>query len=75
MSFQYLEDTGFSEGLAWIVGGVLLAGVMAQSGGFFFHMAQAQPLAGGSAGTRLTRGGGLLIGASLLMLAAGLATA
>ena len=75
VSFKYLEDTGFSEGLAWVVGGVLLIGVLAQSGGFFVHMGAGGSVAQGSAGTRLTRSGGLLMGASLLALAAGLATA
>jgi hypothetical protein len=50
---------------------VLLAGVMAQSGGFFVHMAVGE--AGQrSAGIKLTRGGGLLIAAALLALAGGL---
>jgi len=75
VSFKYLEDTGFSEGVAWVVGGVLLIGVLAQSGGFFVHMGAGGSVAQGSAGTRLTRAGGLLMGASLLALAAGLATA
>jgi hypothetical protein len=53
----------------------LLVGVMAQSGGFFVHMGAGGSVTGGSAGTRLTRGGALLIGVSLLALAVGLATA
>ena len=75
VSFRYLGDTDFSEGVGWLVGGVLLVGVMAQSGGFFVHMGAGGSVTEGSAGTRLTRGGGLLIGAALLALAAGLATA
>jgi len=73
--FRYLGDTDFSEGVGWLVGGVLLVGVMAQSGGFFVHMGAGGSVTEGSAGTRLTRGGGLLIGAALLALAEGLATA
>lgn len=75
VSFLYLERTDFSEGLAWLVGGVLLVGVMAQSGGFFVHMGAGGSVSEGSAGTRLTRAGALLIGAALLALAVGLATA
>lgn len=73
--FLYLQHAGFPRGLEWTVGLVLLLGVMAQSGGFFVHMSTGGSVTGGSAGTRLTRGGALLIGAALLALAAGLATA
>ena len=73
--FLYLQHAGFPRGLEWTVGLVLLLGVMAQSGGFFVHMSTGGSVAEGSAGTRLTRGGALLIGAALLALAAGLATA
>ncbi|HZI92180.1 MAG TPA: hypothetical protein VFD31_11230 [Thermoleophilaceae bacterium] len=73
--FLYLERAGFPRGLEWTVGLVLLLGVMAQSGGFFVHMSTGGSVAEGSAGTRLTRGGAVLIGASLLALAVGLATA
>lgn len=73
--FLYLEHAGFPRGLEWTVGLVLLMGVMAQSGGFFVHMSTGGSVTEGSAGTRLTRGGALLIGAALLALAAGLATA
>jgi hypothetical protein len=71
---RYLEDTGFSEELRWAAGATILLGVMAQSGGFFVHMASADKSAP-SAGTKLTRAGALLIGLALLLLAVGLATA
>ena len=72
--FRYLDDTGFSEALQWVAGLVLLLGVMAQSGGFFVHMAAGEKGAP-SLGTKLTRGGALLIGTALAGLAVGLATA
>ena len=67
----YLPRADFSNALEWIAGGVLLAGVLAQSGGFFLHLGLGQPGAP-SAGTRLTRAGGVLIAAALVMLAVGL---
>lgn len=67
----YLPRADFSNALEWIAGGVLLVGVLAQSGGFFLHMGLGQPDAP-SAGTRLTRAGGVLIAAALVMLAVGL---
>ena len=71
---QYLELSGLSTALQWLAGSVLLVGVMAQSGGFFVHMA-ASDTSNPSSGTKLTRLGALLIGAALLVLAGGLATA
>jgi hypothetical protein len=37
--FVYLDRTEFSTDVQWLVGAVLLAGVLAQSGGFFLHLA------------------------------------
>ncbi|MCA2223831.1 hypothetical protein [Nonomuraea aurantiaca] len=68
----YLPRAGFSDGLEWLAGGVLLVGVLAQSGGFFLHLAVGEPGAR-SSGTMLTRGGGLLLAAALIALAVGLA--
>ncbi len=70
--FLYLPRTDFSSALQWIAGIVLLLGVVAQSGGFFVHMAFGEE-GQGSVGTRLTRTGALLIGAALVTLAVGLA--
>lgn len=67
----YLPRAEFSRTTEWIAGIVLLVGVLAQSGGFFLHMAVGQP-GRPSAGTKLTRGGGLLIAAALITLAVGL---
>lgn len=71
--FSYLDDTSFSETLQWVAGGVISVGIPLQAGGFFLHL-MADDLGSSSAGTRMTRTGGLLIGAALLMLAIGLAT-
>jgi hypothetical protein len=66
----YLPRADFSNGLEWAAGGVLIAGVLAQSGGFFLHMAVGQ--AGTpSSGTKLTRAGAGLIAAVLVTLAVG----
>jgi hypothetical protein len=52
----YLPRADFSDGFEWIAGGVLLAGVLAQSGGFFLHLGVGE--AGKpSAGTKLTSRG------------------
>ncbi len=67
----YLPRADFSDGLEWVAGGVLLAGVLAQSGGFFLHLGigeEGKP----SAGTKLTRAGATLIAAALVTLAVGL---
>jgi hypothetical protein len=38
----YLPRADFSDGLEWVAGGVLLAGVLAQSGGFCVHLGIGQ---------------------------------
>jgi hypothetical protein len=67
----YLPRADFSDGLEWVAGGVLLAGVLAQSGGFFVHLGIGQE-GKSSAGTKLTRAGATLIAAALVTLAVGL---
>jgi hypothetical protein len=67
----YLPRADFSDGLEWLAGGVLLAGVLAQSGGFFLHLEVGGP-GRPSAGTKLTRVGAALIAAALVTLAVGL---
>ena len=67
----YLPRADFSDALEWAAGGVLLTGVLAQSGGFFLHLGvgeQGKP----SPGTKLTRAGAVLIAAALVTLAIGL---
>jgi hypothetical protein len=72
--FRYLSDTSMSMTLRWTGGILMLVGILAQSGGFFVHMASGARDAS-SAGTCLTRSGGLLLGGALLLLTLGLATA
>jgi hypothetical protein len=69
--FLYLPRAGFSDAVEWIVGGVLIGGVLPQAGGFFLHLCVGQPDRA-SAGTTLTRVGGLVIGAALVTVAVGL---
>jgi hypothetical protein len=69
--FLYLERAGYSEGMQWLAGLLLLVGVLAQSGGFFVHLGVGQE-GRSSAGTVLTRSGALLIAAALVILAVGL---
>jgi len=72
--FVYLDRTDFSDATQWIVGLVLLTGILAQSGGFFLHLGGGAP-ARPSLGTRLTRTGAVLIAAALVTLAVGIAQA
>ena len=69
--FSYLGRAGYSTGVQWLAGSLLLAGVLAQSGGFFVHMAMGRE-GRGSPGTTLTRFGALLIAAALIIVAIGL---
>ena len=54
-------------------GVLLLAGILAQSGGFFVHLGMGQQ-GRRSPGTVMTRTGALLIAAALVILAVGLIT-
>jgi hypothetical protein len=73
--FLYLGGkTDFTEAMQWIVGAILLAGILAQSGGFFVHLAVGE-IGHASMGTRLSRSGALLIAIALLILAIGIARA
>lgn len=69
--FLYLPRAGFSTGVQWVWGIALMAGVLAQSGGFFLHLWLGKPGAR-SPGTAVTRVGALLIAAALVALAVGL---
>ena len=71
--FVYLGRAGYSAGVQWLAGALLLGGVLAQSGGFFVHLGFGQR-GRSSAGTVLTRAGALLIAAALIILAVGLIT-
>jgi hypothetical protein len=69
--FVYLDRTPYGNTLQWLCGLLFLLGVMAQSGGFFVHMAAGGP-GRTSLGTKLTRAGGLVLGAALVLLGVGL---
>ena len=69
--FLYLERAGYSEGMQWLAGLLLLVGVLAQSGGFCVHLGVGQE-GRSSTGTVMTRAGALLIAAALVILAVGL---
>jgi heme/copper-type cytochrome/quinol oxidase subunit 4 len=71
--FLYLGQTGYSADVQWLAGSLVLAGVLAQSGGFFLHMGLGQQ-GRSSPGTVLTRIGALLIAAALIILTIGLIT-
>jgi hypothetical protein len=40
--FLYLDRTGYSTGVQWLAGLLLLLGMMARSGGLFIHPALGQ---------------------------------
>lgn len=63
-----LDHTAQPPHVQWLVGGTFLLGVMAQSGGFFLHLAVGAPTTP-SVGTRLTRLGAVVMGGALLSLA------
>ena len=66
--YQYLAGTTVASGLQWLACVVLVAGILAQSGGFFVHLAVGRPDAP-SIGTRLSTVGAVLLAAALLFLA------
>ncbi len=51
--FLYLGDTDVADGVKWLACGVLAVGILAQSGGFFLHMATGAP-GRSSTGTMVT---------------------
>ena len=69
--YLHLDRTGYSNGVKWLAGGLLQAGILAQSGGFFVHLGLGRPNRR-SLGTAVTRLGALLIAAALVILAVGL---
>src|SRR3712207_4220263 len=47
--FLYLDRTGYPTGVQWLAGLLLRVGIIAQSGGFFLHLARAEePELGGN---------------------------
>ena len=69
--FLYLDRSGYSTGVQWLAGLLLVVGILAQSGGFFLHLARGQKNRS-SLGTIVTRTGALLLAAALSVLAIGL---
>lgn len=69
--FLYLPQAEYSNGFEWFIGVLLVAGVLAQSGGFFLHLARGRE-SETSVGTTVTRVGGFLLAAALIILAVGL---
>jgi hypothetical protein len=70
----YLDRTSLSDGVRWAAGGVLMVGILAQSGGLFLHMLLGAP-GQASAGTTLTTIGAVLLGGAVLLLAYAVASA
>lgn len=66
--YEYLARTTVADGLQWLVCIVLVVGILAQSGGFFLHMAIGRPDSP-SSGTLLSTVGAVLLAAALLFLA------
>jgi len=71
---NYMEQTSFPIGVKVGAAVVVLVGVLAQSGGFFLHMAIGQPGAP-SLGTTITTIGAALLAGAILLLVYGLITA
>jgi hypothetical protein len=68
---HYMEQTNLSPTIKVASAVLVLVGILAQSGGFFLHMAIGQPGAP-SLGTTITSLGALLLAVSILILAYGL---
>lgn len=69
VALQILAQTGLSDVALWIACLLLLFGVLAQSGGFFLHLAPGK----GKFGGRVTSAGAVLLGAAILTTAYGVA--
>jgi hypothetical protein len=70
ITLQLLGHGGLGQAARWITCLLLLFGVLAQSGGLFLHLLPRRALARG-----VTAGGGVLLGAAMLMTAWGVAVA
>ncbi|MFK0243836.1 hypothetical protein ACIQUM_03995 [Amycolatopsis azurea] len=69
VALQILGQTGLPDTVLWIACFLLLFGVLAQSGGFFLHLAPGK----GKLGGRVTNAGAVLLGAAILTTAYGVA--
>lgn len=65
--FQYMEQTTLSVAVKHIGSGTFVAGILAQSGGFFIHMMRGEPEKP-SVGTTVTAFGGILLTVAIGML-------
>ena len=70
---SYLEQTTLRPAIKVAAAVVVLVGILAQSGGFFLHMAIGQPGAP-SLGTTITTMGAVLLAAAIVLLVYGLIT-
>ena len=70
---QYIEQTALSPGIKIAAASVVLVGILAQSGGFFLHMAVGRP-GEPSIGTTVTVIGAVLLALAVLVLVYGLIT-
>ncbi|ADJ42719.1 hypothetical protein AMES_0897 [Amycolatopsis mediterranei S699] len=71
VALQILSRTTLSDTTLWIGCFLLLFGILAQSGGFFFHLIPGR----GKLGGRVTSAGALLLAAATLLTAYGVAFA
>jgi drug/metabolite transporter superfamily protein YnfA len=69
----YMEQTNLSPTTKLVGAIIVLVGILAQSGGFFLHMAIGQP-GSASLGTAITSLGAVLLVVSILILVYGLIT-
>lgn len=72
--YTYLAQTAYSRGIQWALCIALVLGVLAQSGGFFLHMAVGKE-GERSVGTTVTMLGAAVLAIAVLLLAYGLAVA
>lgn len=69
----FLSRTDFGTGLRWLAAALLTVGILAQSGGMFLHMGIGEARKW-SVGNSLTTAGAVVLAASSLLLAYGVAT-
>jgi hypothetical protein len=72
--YIFLDQTTLATPLKVVAAGVLVVGILAQSGGFFLHMGLGKP-GRRSAGTLITSIGALLLAGAVLFLVYGLIVA
>jgi hypothetical protein len=65
--YDFFDRTTASDGLRWVAYIILAAGILAQSGGFFLHMATGEPNRP-SVGTLVSTIGALLLATAVVIL-------